>query len=473
MSISAREAVEELREDLEYCLKAKNESMVKAGILNLDLAKDLCRLVLLKLPKNFEDSRALFRVFFERISHPQVTRRRYPHNPIVFSNIFMAITKSKVRLNVFRTILTKICQEYFHYEALFAVLCHVLHHPVYFNYQSERFFILKSMIVTRIEQRRQFPPKPDSVLTHICEESLNMIIEMMFKKHGIKDREETRRAMNSELRYGFNAYWNKKNSERIRPIFEADPNFFEKFEPALKRFFSRENRTAEKEKNWLSFLRSSIPDFWKALRENKVCDKAKFWILYWYVRHMEQKISSPPEKETFSELMTRLCKSDQMSFPFREPPKLFLNNDGDFRVLALRWGIVPSIDLTEILHRLHIKSGYGPDPSQCVLAAFVRRKLSLPLQGNKLICKGLFDVFIRPINLNFFSEYMRVGYGCHSKISMLRSKYALEKQNPFLRKYLSRCVDSKYLLQLKNMQFWIVFIQKIKKMLYLHYRTRT
>jgi hypothetical protein len=130
MSTPVQEAVEELRKDLRYRLRDRNDCIARQGILNLNLTNDLHGTFILELPENFEDSFTLFRVFFERISHPQVTRRRYPHNPIVFSNIFMAIKKFKARINVFKTILTKICQEYFHYEALFAVLCHVLSHKI-------------------------------------------------------------------------------------------------------------------------------------------------------------------------------------------------------------------------------------------------------------------------------------------------------------------------------------------------------
>ena len=337
-------SVEELREDLRYRLRDRNDCIARQGILNLNLTNDLHGTFILELPENFEDSCTLFHVFFEKISHPQVTRRRYPHDPIEFSNIFMAIKKFKPRLNVFKTILTKICQEYFHYEALFAVMCHVLHHPVYFNHQSERFFILKCMIITRIEQRRQYPPKPDSVLTHLCDESLDKIMKMMFKNHGMKDREETRQEMEIRLKY-FNTRWNEKYSEQITHILQSDPKFFETWEPALEKFFSFDVRCAEKEKLWFIRLEHMFPEFWKALHENKVSYEAISWILYWYVRHTKPSLRSPSKSETFSELMTRLVQPGQMSFPFRDHPKL------DF---ALRWGIVLRSDLMEICSHLHL-----------------------------------------------------------------------------------------------------------------------
>lgn len=341
MSTSLQTAVKELQHELEYGLRDKDCQ----GILNLNLAKDLHRTSILELPKNFEDSCTLFGVFFKRISNPRVTSRRYPYNPIVYSNIFMAVKKMKARINVFRTILTNTCREYFHYEAFFAVMCEVLNNPVYFNYQSERFFILKSMIILRIEQRRQFPPKPDSVLTHLCDSSLDKIMEMMFKTHGMKDREETRRVMESDLRC-FNVYYHETYSKPIRLILQSDPKFFEIWEPALKKFFSSDLRCAEKEKLWFIHLERMFPEFWKALRENKICDEAKSWILYWYVRHTKPSLMSLSELETFSELMTRLVQPGQMAFPFRDHPKL------DF---ALRWGVVQRSDLMEICLHAHGK----------------------------------------------------------------------------------------------------------------------
>ena len=89
------------------------------------------------------------------------------------------------------------------------------------------------MIVTRIEQRRRFPPKPDCRLTHICEETFDKIIEMIFKKHGMKDREEARQAMELCLKYGFNAYYDELYSEQISCVLQSDPNFFEKLEQVL------------------------------------------------------------------------------------------------------------------------------------------------------------------------------------------------------------------------------------------------
>jgi hypothetical protein len=72
--------------------------------------------------------------------------------------------------------------------------------------------------------------------------------------------------------------------------------------------------------------------------------------------------------------MTRIVQPGQMAFPFSEHPRLFKSNDMVFEA-ALKWDSVPTSDLNEICFRSHVKSPYGPDPSQCVLAASIRRKL--------------------------------------------------------------------------------------------------
>jgi hypothetical protein len=354
---SAYAAIGELSQFLSGCLLHR----FIQHILNPDLVNDLLVMFIPDTPENFEDACRFFRVFFANISNPGVN---FCCTPILFPNIFLAIKNFKCRIKVFKRILAKQCREYYHYEALFAVMCEVLNNPVSNKPQIEKFFILRFMIHTRIEQRQQFPPGPGSKLTHLCKESIDEIIEMIFKKHGMRDREETREAMKSRLRYGFNAYYHDIYSEQIILIIQSDPTFFETWEPVLKRFFSADVRSAEKEKVWLNILEVMCPDFWKALSQERLCNQTKskkkitretkYWILSWYVRHIQKtRFVESADRETFSGLMKRLVLPEQMSFPFRNPPKLFLNNDGHFRDLALKWGTVLSEDLLEICLLAH------------------------------------------------------------------------------------------------------------------------
>jgi len=346
MSIPIQEAVLELTRILSACLLHR---VVKL-ILNPDLANDLEGSFFPEIPEKFEDACTFFRVFFANISNPEVN---FCGRPIIFPNIFMAIRKFKIRIRVFKRILSKTAKEYCHYEALFAVMCEVLHNPVSRNPQNERLFLLKCMIILRIEQRQQFHPGQGSELTHLCKESIDEIIKMIFNKHGMRDREETREAMKSRLRHSFNALYDGIYSEQIRLILQSDPKFFETWEPELKSFFSADVRSAKREKMWLNILKAKCKKFWEALSEKKIIDKTKSWILYWYFRHSRATSANP---ETFSELMRRLVQPDQMSFPFENPPKLFLNDDGHFKDLALRWGTVLSEDLLEICLHAHVNT---------------------------------------------------------------------------------------------------------------------
>lgn len=363
MNTSKEEAIEEeLRGSLKDCLKDSRQIIAVQGLLNLRLVDVLKGLVTPQSPQNYDQSFRFFGVFFERISHPQVTSRYYPNEPVLFRNIFMAIKKFKVRIRVFLSILWKTCQRDFHYDALFAVMCDVLRNPECIKSQNEKMFLLRCMLFLRIEQRRKFPPKPDISLNYLCLESLDQIISMIHKKHGMKDRSETKDSMVKHLSFGFNQFWNNRYSGKIKRILESDAKFFEKSGPELDKFFatSIQNgrlltpvRSKENEKSWLTLLEKLCPKFCVALCEHRIDDDTKSWILYWYVRHMQTRIISSSKKETFNELMTRLVQTDQMSFPFSNPPKLFLNNDGAFLDLALTWGVVPSSDLLEICSHAH------------------------------------------------------------------------------------------------------------------------
>jgi hypothetical protein len=343
--------IKELWDVLRRCLK--NIFLPELTILNFDLANDLERASFPDTPTNFDDACRFFGVFFENISNPGVLRTNYPHVPIVFPNIFLAIKDFKVRMRVFKRILPQICTEYCHYEALFAVMAHVLHHTVSYNTQNERDFLVNCMMFLRIQQGQQFPPKPDTKITYLCDESVVKVFGMMKKKHGFENRAKVREAMESNLGHRFNAHWNGHYSEQIRRILQFVPTFFERSEKALERFFSSDIRSSDQEGNWLGLLQSRCPDFWKDLCDYKIDRSAKSWILYWYFRHMEECFFvKSADRQTFSVLMTRLVQSGQMAFPFFDPPKLFKKSTRQLLDFGLRWAKVPTSDLLEICFHL-------------------------------------------------------------------------------------------------------------------------
>ena len=131
MSTSTEDAAKELKDVLRRCL---------------NLVKDLKGSCFPEISENFEEAHTLFSMFFENISC-------YPDIPIVFANIFMAIKKFKDRIEVFKSVLSKTCKEYSHYEALFAVMSEVLHNPVSFTPQSEIYDCYSNRAATTISSK--------------------------------------------------------------------------------------------------------------------------------------------------------------------------------------------------------------------------------------------------------------------------------------------------------------------------------
>jgi hypothetical protein len=371
MSTSTQQAAQELRKLLVDLLPDRHNRTLLAS----DLSQRLCSLHFPKTPRNFEDACVLFHELFAEISHPDIVGYGYSRRPILYGNVLLAIKKYGVRLKVFRSILIRTCEEHCQYEAFFAVMCEAIHHPVgyyeRFNSQNGRDFMLKGMMMVRIEQRRRFPPAPNCELTYLFHFSLDDMLEMMKRKHGMSGHEETRMQMKRRLE-SYNTYQNEKYSEPIRRLLQEKPNFFSDFKSDLEilsRFIIRE---ATKESFWLDLMYTMTFKLYEALRKAGIFHENKTWIIYWYIRHHHsQPIQS---HESFNDMMTRIVQPGQMAFPFRDHPRLFKSNDMFFRA-ALKWESVPTSDLLEICYRSHVKSQYGPVSSQRVLAASIRWKL--------------------------------------------------------------------------------------------------
>ena len=368
MSTSAQEAAQELRK----CLIGLLPDRRRPYYLNKSLTEDLRSYRFPETPRNFDDACVFFREFFAKISHPNVVSYGWSRGPIVFANILLAIKNFGSRLRVFRGIIIKTAKEHCQYEALFAVMCEAIHHPVdyyeRFNSQNGRDFMLKGMIMVRIEQRRRFPPGPSCELTYLFHFSLDEIISMMKKKNGMHGHEETRSHMERRLTI-YNSCWNEQFSAPIRRLLQAKPNFFSEFNSDLEKIYRYIICQGIRESFWLHLMQTMIFKFYEALGKAGIIQENKTWIIYWYIRYQCDHHS-----ESFNDLMTRIVQPGQMAFPFSEHPRLFKSNDMVFEA-ALKWESIPTSDLNEICYRSHVKSEYGPVPSQCVLAASIRRKV--------------------------------------------------------------------------------------------------
>jgi len=374
MSISAQQAARELMEKLAELLPDRHISCY----LSKRLPQDLRSFHLGETPRNFEDACIFFRVLFRKISHPEVVSFGRSRGPFVFGNILFAIKEYGERLRTFRNILEKTCMEHCQYEALFGVMCDALHHPVdyydRFNSQNRRDFLIKGMIMVRIEQRRRFPPGPNCEVTYLFHFSLDEILEMIKKKNGVSGPEENRRCMKRSLKW-YNRFWNEKYSEPIKNLLQEMPNFFWDFSPALELLYTDITRYSFVKNSWLSLMCTKEPKFYEDLQNAGICDKSKLWIIYRYMCYRKDFSSEPrQDQESFNDFMTRIVQPGQMAFPFKQPPELFKTN-GEIFEAALKCESVPTSDLLEICYNSHVKSQYGTVPSQCVLAASVRRKL--------------------------------------------------------------------------------------------------
>jgi hypothetical protein len=368
MSTSAQEAAQELRK----CLIGLLVDRHRPYYLNSNLTGDLNSYPFPETPRNFDDACVFFREFFAEISHPNVMSYGWSRGPIVFANILLAIKNFGSRLRVFRGIIIKKCQEHCQYEALFAVMCEAIHHPAgyyeRFNSQNGRDFMRKGMIMVRIEQRRRFPPGLSCKLTYLFHFSLDEVLGMMKRKNGMHDHEETRSHMERCLTI-YNSCWNEQFSAPVRRLLQAKPNFFSEFNSDLEKIYRYIICQCIRESFWLHLMQTMIFKFYEALGKAGIIQENKTWIIYLYIRYQCDHHS-----ESFNDLMTRIVQPGQMAFPFSEHPRLFKSNDMVFKA-ALKWDSVPTSDLNEICFRSHVKSQYGPVPSQCILAGSIRRKL--------------------------------------------------------------------------------------------------
>jgi hypothetical protein len=136
--------------------------------------------------------------------------------------------------------------------------------------------------------------------------------------------------------------------------------------------------------------------------------------------------------KSFNDIMSVLVQPEKMSFPSPQPPKIFSDNDGSRRqkYSLFRSPCVPVNYLLEIC--LIMDSPRDVPSSAKVLARFLRGSC-YRREGNDIISKGLFKIFINPTIHSFLFKFM-VNHRNAYAIKMLECEYALKKQNPGLRK---------------------------------------
>jgi hypothetical protein len=429
---------------------------------------------------NYPVALIVFRVLFEQFSYAK--DRFTAASPPKVNSVFMFILELKGRLRFLQIILKEMCKSSCHCDALFAVFAENVEkfkERSSFTENYMKYFFLRSMMMIRIFQHKYFPAGGDRALVLLCPDVQREVVEKIEQKSGFKfphDRHRHVRNYLGEINKGPNEH----HSRAIQRLLRTDPSFFSTWFDALSRFFSRRDfqydfikteisrtfkitmhynlsfesmRSKKAEKYWIRLMEEGCPELFAEFKKHSIENDTISWIFYWFFYQRDF-----PGK-SFSDVMSNLVQPGKMSFPSPQPPKIFSDNCGSRRQETGLSGFpfIPANNVLEICGSLDYPELL---PSAKVLATSFRRRLDLQ-KGNRMICEGLFKTLFRPINLKFFVGFAKIDYRNLHAINMLSHKYALEKQNPVLRKYLSRCLDSKNLLQLKNLQFWKMLIRKM------------
>jgi hypothetical protein len=432
------------------------------------------------IPDNYQVALIVFRVLFETFSYAKDPWTAY--SPPRVHSVFMFIREVKGKFRFLQIILKEMCKSSSHCEALFAVLSE--NFKIFKNKSPRtenywKYFFLKSMMMIRIFQHKYFPSAGDCALVLLCPDLQKKIVEKIEQKSGFRHPHDRHRHVRNYLGY-INKRPNEIHSRAIQRLFNMEPNFFSTWDNAFHAFFHgsyqfkviettiekcytstltytlsfQRMRSKKAEEYWIRLMDQGCPELLAEFRKHSIGNDTISWIFYWYFYQMDF-----PSSMSFNDIMSNLVQPGKMSFPFLQPPKIFSDNYGSKRqeIGLSGFPFIPANNVLEICGYLDY---HDLLPSAKVLATSFRRKLDLQ-KGNRMICEGLFNGLFHPINLKFFVGFVKIDYRSLFKINTLSRKYALEKQNPVLRKYLSRCLDSKYLLRLKNLPFWIVLIRKM------------
>lgn len=437
------------------------------------------------IPEKYNVAVIVFRVLFETFNYAQDSWTAA--SPPSVSSAFMFIRELKGKLRFLKIILEKMCKSSCHCDALFAVFSENFR---IFKQKSSRienywkYFFLKSMMMIRIFQHTNFPSGEDRAMVLLCPGFQQKVLEKMEQKSGFKDTRQRHLHLHRYLST-INQKSNDLHSSAIRRLIKADPNFFSTCYNILNGFFHRcyqlskiETkmwRTIEKklvsetlritmyfesmysknaEEYWIRLMNQGCPDLLTEFRKHSIGDDTIRWIFYWYFHQTEFPSMS------FNDIMNVLVQDGKMSFPSPQPPKIFSDNNGSRRQkFSLLGSPCPCVRVNSLLEICLIMDS-PPDvpPAAKFLLESFRRKLALK-EGNRIICKGLFEIFVHPTIHSFLFRFM-LNHRHSYMLQKLEREYALKKQNLDLRRYLNRFTQ-KRLLQLKILPFWSFLIRRM------------
>jgi len=447
------------------------------------------------IPDNYPDAVIVFRVFFEEYSY--ASDRAYAGSPPSYHSIFKFIPGFEGKLRFLRTILKDMCKTGCHCDALFDVFAENMHafmsreheNALRRNFFSPnnywKYFFQKSMIMIRVFQHKNFPSVSCGRLVLLCPDFQKQIEQKMEQKSGFESYQRRHHHLKKYLE-NINQASNQLHSSAIQRLLNENENFFSRWYNDLNTFFHRSyqfsktitkmQRTLDKprkiitntfqitisfdsmyskkaEENWIPLMTQGCPELLAEFRKHSIGDDTIRWIFYWYFHQMEF-----PSGISFNDIMRDLVQPGRMSFLFPQPPKIFSDNNGSRRQNGslLDYPCVPVNYLLEIC--LIMDSPPAVPPSAKVIAKSFRR-ICDRRKANYTICKGLFEIIVRPTIRTFLVKFMLNHRNTYA-MKMLEREYALKKQNPGLCKYLNRFMQE-HLLRLKILPFWSLLIRKI------------
>ena len=440
------------------------------------------------IPEKYNVAVIVFRVLFETFYYAQDSWTAA--SPPSVHSAFMFIREVKGKLQFLQIVLEKMCKSSCHCDALFDVFFENV--EIFIQKSSKpanywKYFFLKSMMMIRIFQHKYFPSGGDCALVLLCPDLQKKIEEKMEQKSGFKHPWQRHEHLQRYLST-INQKSDDLHSSAILRLFAEDPNFFSKWLDVLNAFFHRGYRfteivtkmwrTREKprklvsktsritmyfesmysknaEEYWIRLMNQGCPELLSEFQKHSITDDTIRWIFYWYFHQREF-----PSIMSFNDIMSDLVQHGKMSFPSPQPPKIFSDNDGSRRqkcsLLGSPCPCVPVNFLLEIC--LIMDSPPDVPPAAKFLLESFRRKLALK-EGNRIICEGLFEIFVHPTIHSFLFKFM-LNHRHAYLIKKLEREYALKKQNPGLCRYLNRFTQ-KHLLRLKYLSFLNVLIRRM------------
>ena len=200
-----------------------------------NITKNFRKMTRPAIPDNYQDAVIIFRVIFKKFSYVSV--RTYACSPPSYHSIFNFIPGSKGKLQFLQIILKDMCKTGCHCDALFDVFAENMHPFMSREHENAlsqkwaspnnywKYFFMKSMIMIRIFQHKNFPSVRCGGLVLLCPDFQKRFEEKMEQKSSFKF--DWQRHMHLQKFFeNIHQKSNQLHTSAIRRLFDEDENFF-------------------------------------------------------------------------------------------------------------------------------------------------------------------------------------------------------------------------------------------------------